>query len=85
VINGLLRKNPDKRPTALETAAMLERIIDDPSGSPSGLLELFEPSTPVTAKPSRKSPRSRPTLRSMLLAAIAVAVVADLIIFTIVR
>jgi serine/threonine protein kinase len=85
VINGLLRKNPDKRPTAVETAAMLERIIDDPADGPSELLELFEPSTPVTAKPSQKSARPRPTLRSMLLAAIAVAVMADLIIFTVVR
>jgi serine/threonine protein kinase len=82
VIDGLLRKDPDERLTAAETAAMLERIIDAPSDDgPGELLELFEPSTPVTAEPSQKSPRSRPTLRSTLLVAIAVAVMADLIIF----
>jgi serine/threonine protein kinase len=82
VIDGLLSKDPDERLTAADAASMLERIIDGPSDDePGELLELFEPSTPVTAEPSQKSPRARPTLRSTLLVAIAVAVMADLIIF----
>lgn len=85
VIDALLSKDPDERPTAAETAAMLERITDAPSDEPGEPVEPVEPSTPAAAEPAQKSPRSRPTLRSALLIAIAVAVMADLIIFTVIR
>ncbi|GAA4620307.1 hypothetical protein GCM10023196_003780 [Actinoallomurus vinaceus] len=85
VIDGLLCKNPDERLTAAEVVAMLEQVTNDPSVTPAELSELLESSAPVAAEPSVKSPRRRPTLRSALLVATVVAVIADLIIFTIVR
>jgi serine/threonine protein kinase len=96
VIDGLLRKDPDERLTAAEAVAVLERVIDEPSDEPSELLEMFqssrsdstassEPSAPVPAERAEKSPRRRPTLRSALLVAIAVVVLADVVIFSVIR
>ncbi|MCO6005351.1 serine/threonine protein kinase [Actinoallomurus purpureus] len=85
VIDGLLCKDPDERLTATEAAAMLEQVMNDPSDSTTEFSELFVSSAPVAPEPSVKSPRRRPTLQSALLVAIVVTVMADLIVFAIVR